>query len=1021
MIRTILRGSVSFCPSFCIIVLLTARLLRAGNAAAALQISNETAPAGGFAQIKIYATKPTALSSDRIIVTLDQTFFANTPQVGLFGADGDALGLATLRWPQIDIQYSSASKGIGLLAGLPVIVISVPVLATATGTTVVSATSLFSTSTVTSGSVTVQGKLSVGKIPAGLGVAPAGTVVPITGTGFTSATTVAIDGVELASANFVSSTEIDVTLGGAAELVGKRARVTDAGAQFDYFCFQPNDPVNFPENTFFGGEVAAVQPLFPVLSGTGFSGYTSQIGGVIEVQNPNLTSATVVVSFAGFPTNGQTDTYPPLSIPPGSWAIFDGDGNTGFSVTSDLPVRAVAMDICHGIATVPACVSTPLPSDPAATVAFQGPMLVPSTLGFVWQVGSSSPPATQTVTSPAVEGVTTVSVAAGAPWLSASVTNLYTIAVAVNPANLAVGTYLGSVVVGGYLTPTLTLPVTLNVTNGPVPSIVVVPPSVSFTAPAFNATPYSQSISVASSAGSVPFTATAIGGPYAGPYSWLKVTPTSGTTPATVTVTWDPAVTEQFPIQQRTTNGSISIAGPANSLLIPATFNVTGVQSEQNWQWETGRGPNGLVFSAQSGTGPQTQPIVVDPPGTMTAAVDQPWMTAVEVTSGQFANRAVNVTINPAGLAPGAYTGNVTIAEQGLAPVTTPVTLGVWTTAPKLTITKSSFTFLQQAGEPAVPFQYAEIDSGGVPSPWGIGVGGSWLLVNWYYMLTPAPLQVGVQQIGLFPPGQYDGSFTLTSPGGTVFVPVTFLVTAGPAVQPVISQVANAASGIAGGISPGEILELRGYGAGASLIAGLQLTSSGIVATNLNGLMVTFDGVPAPLIYTSATQTNLVVPYEVAGKTSTTMQLTYTTAAGTLQTSAWVIPVAASAPGIFTVDSTGTGQAAVVNQDKTVNSAANPAARGSVVSIYATGEGQTSPAGVTGRVTKAPNSPVAQVSVSVGGVAATVQYAGSAPGDVAGVLQVNAVVPASVGSGSQAVTLTVGGVASQPGVTIAVK
>jgi uncharacterized protein (TIGR03437 family) len=79
----------------------------------------------------------------------------------------------------------------------------------------------------------------------------------------------------------------------------------------------------------------------------------------------------------------------------------------------------------------------------------------------------------------------------------------------------------------------------------------------------------------------------------------------------------------------------------------------------------------------------------------------------------------------------------------------------------------------------------------------------------------------------------------------------------------------------------------------------LQLTSSGTVATNLNGLAVTFDGVPAPLIYTSATQTNLVVPYEVAGKASTTVQLTYTTAAGTVQTAAWVIPVVAGKAGTW--------------------------------------------------------------------------------------------------------------------------
>jgi uncharacterized protein (TIGR03437 family) len=153
------------------------------------------------------------------------------------------------------------------------------------------------------------------------------------------------------------------------------------------------------------------------------------------------------------------------------------------------------------------------------------------------------------------------------------------------------------------------------------------------------------------------------------------------------------------------------------------------------------------------------------------------------------------------------------------------------------------------------------------------------------------------------------------------------------------------------------------------------------------------------------------------------MQVVYAAAAGTLQTAAWVLPIAASAPGVFTVDATGTGQGAVVNQDGTVNGVANPAARGSVISIYATGEGQTSPAGVTGSVTQSnAKAPVLPVTVNIGGFGASVQYAGSAPGEVAGLLQVNAVVPQGVGLGPVVpVTVSVGGIASQAGVTIAVK
>jgi uncharacterized protein (TIGR03437 family) len=346
----------------------------------------------------------------------------------------------------------------------------------------------------------------------------------------------------------------------------------------------------------------------------------------------------------------------------------------------------------------------------------------------------------------------------------------------------------------------------------------------------------------------------------------------------------------------------------------------------------------------------------------------------------------------------------------------------VWSTAPPLTITKTSFTFVQTEGEPAPPYQTAEVDSGGVPVPLQIAVGGQWLnVVDHFAAPTPAQILVGVANPPSTP-GEYDGSFTIQSPGGSLYVPVTLLVEPGPVAPPVVSQVVNAASGIAGGVSPGEIVSVRGYGVGAAAVGGVKLDASGAVASQVNGLMVTFDGKPAPILYTSANQTNLIVPYEVAGKSSTVMQVTYASAAGTLQTAAWALPVAATVPAIFTLDSTGTGPAAVLNQDGTINSAANPAVRGSIVSIYATGEGQTTPGGTTGSVA-GPTAviPVLPVTVTIGGVSAAVQYAGSAPGEVAGLLQVNAAVPSGIAAGTAAVVVSVGGVPSQVGVTIAVK
>jgi uncharacterized protein (TIGR03437 family) len=212
-----------------------------------------------------------------------------------------------------------------------------------------------------------------------------------------------------------------------------------------------------------------------------------------------------------------------------------------------------------------------------------------------------------------------------------------------------------------------------------------------------------------------------------------------------------------------------------------------------------------------------------------------------------------------------------------------------------------------------------------------------------------------------------------------------------------VGAVVNAASNLAGPVAPGELVVLYGTG-----LAGVQ--------------SVLFNGVAGPLIYTSAGQTGAAVPYATTG--GTVQVVAQATGTSSAPASA---AVAATAPGVFTQDGSGRGQAAAVNQDGTPNSTGSPAPAGSVISLFATGEGQTSPAGVDGKTAGSVlPTPIAPVSVTIGGVSATVNYAGGAPGSIAGVMQVNAVVPSGV-SGSAPVVVTVGGVSSQGGVTVVVK
>jgi uncharacterized protein (TIGR03437 family) len=134
------------------------------------------------------------------------------------------------------------------------------------------------------------------------------------------------------------------------------------------------------------------------------------------------------------------------------------------------------------------------------------------------------------------------------------------------------------------------------------------------------------------------------------------------------------------------------------------------------------------------------------------------------------------------------------------------------------------------------------------------------------------------------------------------------------------------------------------------------------------------------------------------------------------------VAVTNAQPGFFTQAASGAGIAAVLNEDSSLNSGSNPAARGSVVSFFVTGEGQTDPSGTDGLLAAAPlPAPLLPISVRIGGKPAEVRYAGGAPGLVAGVMQVNARVPADLLAGAQSVYLVVGNTISPQGVTVSIR
>jgi uncharacterized protein (TIGR03437 family) len=210
-----------------------------------------------------------------------------------------------------------------------------------------------------------------------------------------------------------------------------------------------------------------------------------------------------------------------------------------------------------------------------------------------------------------------------------------------------------------------------------------------------------------------------------------------------------------------------------------------------------------------------------------------------------------------------------------------------------------------------------------------------------------------------------------------------------------IGSVVDAASLLPGPVSPGKLVVLSGGGLGPAQPVQNQ-PSGGQIGTSLGGTAASFNGIPAPVLSSSSTKIAAIAPYSITGVAA------QVTVSYNGQTSPpFSVPVAPSAPGIFTAGQIGSGQIAAIQvADGSANSATNPAKIGSYISFYVTGEGQTSPSGIDGKVNSLPApKPLLDVAVTIGGVPAAVQYAGGSPGQIAGLMQINVQIPNGVAAG----------------------
>jgi uncharacterized protein (TIGR03437 family) len=238
------------------------------------------------------------------------------------------------------------------------------------------------------------------------------------------------------------------------------------------------------------------------------------------------------------------------------------------------------------------------------------------------------------------------------------------------------------------------------------------------------------------------------------------------------------------------------------------------------------------------------------------------------------------------------------------------------------------------------------------------------------------------------------------------------LALAVPPSTPRIAQggIEDALSGGGGPFAPGEIIAIYGDSLGPfpGVVSAFNPVTA-LLPTVSGGVSVAVNGIPAPIFYVREDQINVQIPYEVNTQAPASMTVSYNGVPG----APTLVPIAANAPRLYP---------GIVNQDGTLNSPGNPAAAGSVIVLFATGQGVTNPAAITGAAAAPPYSPpAASVRVTIGGQDATVLFAGLAP-LTAGLMQINARLPAGVGPNAAiTVNLMVGGVASQQGVTLAVR
>lgn len=666
----------------------------------------------------------------------------------------------------------------------------------------------------------------------------------------------------------------------------------------------------------------------------------------------------------------------PTGLPAGAYA-----GTITVSATSGVTTYTQT-------ATVTLLVGSPAPTistSPAAlnfTYTTGGPIPSPSlTSAFILSSSGSALPATISVS--------------GATWLTVAPTGnisllglLNTLSVTVNPTGLTPKVYTGTIKISVPQSTNKTLNVVVTLTvKAEVPDITSTWPT---------GVIQGSGLTIATVYGSGYFSTSTVSATGFTPASTITVTDGANTTSGTFLI----------PVYQSTvTVLHVAVGSPMPSGVVGAGY--------------------AQALAAAGGTGPYTYAIIGGLPPTGlaifganlfgTPGAAGTFLFTVQVTDSATppaqAYSQLSLTIDPVGAAAIRIRGAAAPFPLGtMAAAYAPVTLiaaggtgGPYTWSAANLPTGLSLS----AGGVLTGTPSTDGSSGALP---GVIVSDSAILAT---LPAASLVNAGVLRIAVNTPG----------PGGGSSNEGPFPVY-GP--NPLITAVVNSASYQQGTLAPGDVTAIFGLGLGPAALVIFDPTTPPIPATlpaAAPSTSVTVNGTSAPVLYTSATTIGIIVPYTTVGPTAQVI-VTF----GGLVSQSFTVAVAAADPAIYSIAASGQGQGAILNFDPVtgnyaINSNATAAKIGSEVVIYITGVGATTSAVDNQLIPLAPAvTPIQTPSVTIGGQGAALLGAQAPLGSVPGLMQLNVTVPTGVKAGPAVpVVVTVAGISSQAGLTMAVK